>query len=446
MKRVISLILILCLLLTFSACSSSKGTVVIKSADDTVLATAHADGTIEYENDIYFAYVGHVLDELKDVLGTEKIYKNYTVTTYFDYVALDACVAANKSHLLADTTPFAIAITNTDGQLLCAFSTGGDDNFATKRTQAHSAIKPLSVYAPAIESGLINWSTMVLDSPVSKVTEADGTVRDWPANGNNYYANEKLTIVEAIKQSLNTVAVRVLSDYGVSKSIDFLESNFDIDLSQEKEIVEKNGEDQALAALGLGYLVGGVSPIDMSGYYEIFATGGKYLKPYAIDSVKSSNGKEVYKASYTEKDFKQVISEETAYVMNKMLQQTKMPGGTLEKAVCATDVEFGGKTGTGTDYDGNWAVSFTPEYICSIWHARDYTSGNKCASILPYVIDNLDIDTDKHFKVCEKVIACPYCIESGDYYKSGCLEYEIGYYLPDHIPNYCNIKTGEENK
>lgn len=389
-------------------------------------------------------YVKTVIDEAISVIAEKNGYSeekskktlqnsSYTVYTAFDSKALEACSRA-YSAFDDSKTPFSAVVMSNDGKLLSVFS-GSDEskNYATEKTQPYSAFKPLSVYAPAMEKGLINWSSRYEDSPVKKVLSDSGEYVDWPVNGTGKYTNGNITVCEGIKLSLNTTAVRCLKELGVSNSINFLSDKFNIDISNEKQIISKYGEEEVLANIGLGYLTAGVSPVELTGFYSIFSKGGRYEEPYSVLEIKDDKGKSVYKHTSNET---QIISEETACVMNKLLQNTLSEGGTAQKAK-VQGVKIGGKTGTGSEHLGNWFVGFTPEYSYSIWHGQ--RENNDCAELSSYVISGLTHNKEKDFPECSSVREYPYCTESGELLTLNCIDMETGFYSANNLPSKCKM-------
>lgn len=124
------------------------------------------------------------------------------------------------------------------------------------RAQAGSVLKPLAVYAPAINENLLTLATPVVDEKVDFSGYS-------PRNFNNKYYGET-TVEEGIKKSMNSVALKTLSYVGLDKSAQYI-SNFGINI----EYSDKN------MALALGATANGVSPVDIAKAYSVFACGGK---------------------------------------------------------------------------------------------------------------------------------------------------------------------------
>lgn len=145
-------------------------------------------------------------------------------------------------------------------------------NRATQlRRQPGSALKPLAVYAPAIESAGWTCASVILDAPT-----AFGTYK--PRNaGNAYYGN--VTVRTALKNSLNIPAVKVLQAIGVQTAQRYLRS-VGIELDER----------DANLSLALGSMTYGTSPMQMAAAYAPFANGGTYYAPYFIERITDRDG------------------------------------------------------------------------------------------------------------------------------------------------------------
>ena len=96
-------------------------------------------------------------------------------------------------------------------------------NRATQAKRAFgSTIKPLSVYTPAIEQDLITWSTVMIDEPVMQIEDEEtGQMRDWPSNYLKKYSGP-MTIVDAVRTSINTIPVELIQSLTPESSYDYL--------------------------------------------------------------------------------------------------------------------------------------------------------------------------------------------------------------------------------
>ena len=332
----------------------------------------------------------------------------------------------------------AAAITDLNGNLVAAYGTdkGKDaENLATALNQPCSSLKPLSVYAPAIDDGTINWSSRYEDSPYKYVKNLEGVMRPWPSNSSEVYSERYAYIYQAIMESMNTVAVKCLKDYGIEKSISFLEKSFNMRVGPEKTTAKTLGAEEVIGNIALGFLTDGASVVDMAGYYQVFANGGKYEAPLAVLKLCDSSGKTIYERKYSPN---QVIKNTTADIMNKMLKEVVNEGGTGEDAKCQS-VEVAGKTGTDDNFKNNWFVGVTPEYSCAFWHGL--SDKNLAAKIFSSAVDKIyssKKDYKKNFAFHSNLKKVAYCTESGKQLNPNCTIIRTGYYTFDNVPGLCD--------
>lgn len=324
------------------------------------------------------------------------------------------------------------AVTDTRGNILAVISRGEEEsNFAIAKTPPYSSFKPLSVYMQMVEKNLSSWSKLYLDAPVKQVMESDSSFRDWPSNATNTYRYSKVTMSLAIKESLNTVAVRCMAELGVKNSLQYMEDKLGLKLSFERDKLQLEGEEEVYGNVALGYLQEGVSPVDMAGYYQIYANGGLYQKPGAVVKMCGKDGNEVYSRK---DDGERVISRETSFIMNKLLCEVVSIGGTGEKAY-VDGIDVGGKTGTGDK--GNWFVGFTPQYVCAVWHGKQV--GQNCSSeYFSQSVSAFPLDKTSEYSQCAGVKEYIYCTQSGKLISPDCKNAALGYCVQSEVIETCN--------
>lgn len=430
-----------------TGCASKGGTTVYDGEEQVlaVLNRATID-KLKLEEEGHRAYLDIVFDEAAGIISSfsdcseeeakELIAENeYEIYTEFDSAMYEA-IKNSYQEYEQDELEFGCAVTDLQGNLIAAYSEAYEEdeyeNCASMQTAPYSSFKPISTYTPALEAGIISWSSMYSDSPVKQLETSDGNTVDWPANSTGTYKNEEVTVTTAIKESLNTIAVKCLQDYGVIESVAFMKDRLGIELDYEESKLNLSGEDEVIGNIALGYLQDGVSPVDMAGYYQIFANGGSYVEPTAVVKICAEDGSVIYEK---EKELTQAILPETAFVMNHLLQEVVSIDGTGEQAI-TENVMVGGKTGTGDN--GNWFVGFTPEYSVAVWHGKQI-AGNQAPDFFSNIVANADCNPELSFPECGTVKEAVYCKQSGMLLSDGCQEIDRGYYLSVNLPGICDM-------
>jgi len=228
-----------------------------------------------------------------------------------------------------------------------------------------SVIKPLVDYGPALELGY-SPATVFDDVPVSYPSIGA------PYEPRNYDGIFRglVTMREAVKQSINVVAVKTMDMIGVKTGFEF----------GKRLGLPLTDNDQNLS-LSLGGLTRGFSPLEVASAYSAFANKGIRVEPYAIKKITDNEGNIIYQAKPRRHV---VMSEETAYLMTDMLISV-VESGTGTRAKMNRPVA--GKTGTTQLPDlpglknksGNqdaWWAAYTPEYTGVVWMGYDITDSN----------------------------------------------------------------------
>lgn len=261
-------------------------------------------------------------------------------------------------------------------------------NFATQaHRQTGSAMKPLSVYGPALESGIINYATVFDDSPYSYDDEGNG----WPKNSPAVYRG--LTpVITGITNSVNTMAVKILDRLGIENSFNFLTEKMHITTLYRNKVI--NGSvynDLSLPALALGGMTEGVSVRELAGGFTTFTNEGVYCQPRTVLKILDSKGNTVVdNALLTE----ECLSRENASIMTKMMNNVVV-NGTGSSIKLKNYVFTAGKTGTTTKNNDKWFVGYTPYYLGGVWFGYERAqslggfSGNPAMKIWDYAMTKL---------------------------------------------------------
>ncbi|MGB3366882.1 MAG: PBP1A family penicillin-binding protein [Acidaminobacteraceae bacterium] len=238
---------------------------------------------------------------------------------------------------------------------------GGFNRATQLKRQPGSAIKPLVVYAPALESGY-KPNSMIED----KKTNFDGYT---PTNVDNIYKGS-VSLYDALVHSINLPAVFLLNEIGLGTGIEFL----------EKAGIKLNENDRNLS-IALGGFTEGVSPLEMAQAFSIFPNLGSMKKAHVITEITSSDGKVLLEVKEEEVE---VMKAENAYTMTKILMGV-VEEGTGKNALLNRPTA--GKTGTTElpltdEFKGisgvrdAWFVGYTPELVTAVWVGYDKNNPN----------------------------------------------------------------------
>lgn len=232
-------------------------------------------------------------------------------------------------------------------------------NRAESRLPTGSSIKPLAVYAPAIEEGLITPATVYEDSSIYDDW-------DWPQNSSRSYAGIT-NVLQGVMQSLNTISVKVLKDLTVEKSYEFLTQRLGFTtLVEHTEVGGKEYTDIALAPLGLGELTWGMTVREMTQAYATFPNNGTFREARTYTQVVDAEGNVILdntQESHT------AMSEKTAFYINYMLRKV-VEAGTGTPAYMSY-MTSAGKTGTSNNNQTRWYAGYTPYYTAVVWCGYD---------------------------------------------------------------------------
>ena len=298
--------------------------------------------------------------------------------------------------------------------------------------QPGSSIKPLSIYAPAIEENYITWSSKIKNYGISW----KGSI--WPTNygGNPGSPNSYVTAQYALAISYNTVPAQILMMMGFETSYSYLTEKFHI------TTLNDSVDSVSPSAMATGGTNGGVTTLQMAAAFACFGNGGKYYEPYCYYKVTDSTGENIILQSNSQPE--QVISPETAYVMNEMLRTVMSSSAGTARGYAVSGFTTYAKTGTTSDNYDRWCVAGTPYYVSAVWFGYDYNkeiraSGNPAALIFKTVMDRVHKNlAPKSFETyTDNVVQKTYCTVSGLLAGSGCTSKATGWYKLSNLPGTC---------
>lgn len=308
-------------------------------------------------------------------------------------------------------------------------------NRATSPRQPGSSIKPISVYAPALDNGTI--------APGSVIDDKAKSYGGWTPRNSDYKYRGPVDIRRAVRTSLNTVPVEILSNMGVQTSYDFLTKKLGIStLVESREVNGQIFTDLGYSQLALGGLTDGATTLEMAAAYCIFANEGIYNRPYTYTDVKDKDGNIIVSS---DRSSNEAISSSTAYIMSQMLKEV-VDSGTGVGAAVSSGNFTAGKTGSTTENKDRWFVGFTPNYAAAIWYGYDTPkeinlSYNPCVPVFRNIMSKVDKTAESKGSITKpsEVVQINYCSYTGMRATSNCPSFSY-YAASDNMPKYCNGK------
>ena len=236
------------------------------------------------------------------------------------------------------------------------------------RRQPGSAFKPM-IYAAALEKGYTP-STILMDSPI-EYSDHDGGTYWAPKNYDKNFMGP-ITFRNALAHSRNVVTVKILEDVGVGYALKFI----------KKLGIESPIKRDLSIALGTS----GVSMLELTGAFSVFANGGERVKPIFIKKIVTMKGEVLEeKYPYVELEEKEeeeetpeppspvqkerAISPQNAFIMTYLLQGVVQHGTGQRAKVLGRPIA--GKTGTSSDYADAWFIGYTPSLLTTVWVGFD---------------------------------------------------------------------------
>lgn len=405
-------------------------------------------------------YVEYTINQVIDDLQTEQnisrdIATNMVYTAGLEiYCAMDEkiqlgveSVIKNEDIMPADPEiQMGMFIMDYNGKVLAVLGSRYEKSgkmlysLATDATrQTGSSIKPLSVYAPALENGDITYGSVLRDVPIE---DYFGPGKDGPYNFDRR-TRGYMNVDKAVEMSQNIPAARVVKDMGVEKSFNFLENNLHF-----KHLDSQN--DMAISPMALGGLYNGATVEEMTAAFQVFGNAGVYNKPYGYYYVKDHDGNVIL--DNRDRVGSQAMSPENATVMNKLLHKVIYGEEATGYQVRIDGLDIFGKTGTTDTTNDLWFVGGTEFCVAGIWNGyaeRQSPLGDSATAkvtwraVINYLYNNFfsDYSTEASgFKLSDNVVQKAFCRSSGFIAGGSCYDTDMGWYAntDNGIPKTCN--------
>ena len=325
-----------------------------------------------------------------------------------------------------------VIIDHTNGQVVASVGGLGEDSPTYGKNRASdlnrqpgSSIKPLAAVAPGLEDGIITAATVYDDSPTSF-----GGI----SYGNSTGYGGLITVRNAIERSSNIVNMKILSNVGTDRAIDFL---------NELGLTNFNKDEDSMLTLVLGGSGNGTSPLQMAAAYAMIARGGEYIEPTFYTKVEDADGNVILEA---EQETKRIMSEGNAYVLASILTSpvTGSAGsGHATATMCAiSGMDVAAKTGTTSGYNDYWLCGFTPYYAAATWFGYDYNEeipeNNHSRTIWANVMNDIHEDLEgKRFKKPSNIVSAKICLDSGRAATDECTRTYAEVFVSGTVPGKC---------
>lgn len=210
--------------------------------------------------------------------------------------------------------------------------------------QPGSAIKPLIVYAPALER----------DYTANSIV-SDTKTKDGPSNsGDSYEGN--ITLRRAVAKSKNTVAWQLFEELTPKVGLAYL-----TDMEFSKIV-----DDDYYLPSSLGGFTKGTSSVEMAGGYAALANSGNFRSPTCIIKITDADGNTIFES---DRSGTQVYKKNAANAMTDLLQSVMTEG--TGKGLAVDNMPSAGKTGTTNDNKDGWFAGYTPYYTTAVWVGYD---------------------------------------------------------------------------
>lgn len=283
-------------------------------------------------------------------------------------------------------------------------------NRATDTTrQPGSTFKIVSTYAGALDTAGFTLASVQYDEENYKAP--DGT----PFKNVTRSYDGFMTIREAIRRSVNVVAVKTMVDITPSLGFSYLKNFGFTTLVENQANADGTSFTDIGYALALGGITKGVTNLEMTASYAAIANGGVYTQPILYKKVLDHNGNVILD---NEPEKRRVIKETTAYLLTSAMRDV-VTGGT-GTATAISGMMSVGKTGSTSDYNDVWFVGFTPYYTAGIWSGYDenkpqsgsYASYHRAfwSKIMTKIHEGME---NKDFAVPEGIERATICAKSG---------------------------------
>lgn len=315
--------------------------------------------------------------------------RNLIIETYMDEFAQRNCYSRLTASLnILENAGGTICIGDNKRVKLIAYAS--TESYPYTR-QVGSVMKPLSVYAPALELNYASAATQILDESTDfggyKPSNYGGTTHGY------------VSLRESVKYSYNIPAASLLNDIGINSVLPYL-NKLDLCINEN----EKN------LSLALGS--NSATPLNLLASYSMFANCGNYMQASTIRRIRTEDNKILYTDDRMQRN---VFRDDTAFIMTDILRDTAQSGTAAKLKYL--NIDIAAKTGTVGNANGNtdaYTVAYTPENTFLAWFGSKeglmdskVTGGTYPTIAIKSLIENMRNYSPSTFKIPESVVSVP---------------------------------------
>ena len=399
----------------------------VRFALDWALTAEHGDGSREnYSREMMEAYFRENGEEMPVLFDTREAAQGY-INRYKE------AVLGSEDQIIAERTEFVpqpqaamTVMEQSTGYVRGIVGGRGEKKASLTLNRASdtyrqpgSTFKILSAYGPALEEGDITLATHIEDEEYSY---ENGTPL---RNSDNQY-HGSVSVRQAIRNSYNIPAVKVLTDITPAAGFEYLQKLGFTTLDEEMDVIQP---------LALGGITNGVSNLELTAAYAAIANGGTYMEPVFYTEVTDQDGKVILS---NDLQGQRVFKESTAFLLTSAMEDVVSQGTGTGFAL--EDMHVAGKTGTANDYRDLTFAGYTPYYTAAIWAGyddpQDLPQSHRTfhRAIWRNVMNRIHEDLpDKDFEQPSTVKRAAVCAESGLLAGSGCTRVNE-YFDQDNMP------------
>lgn len=292
--------------------------------------------------------------------------------------------------------------------------------------QTGSSIKPLTSLVPGINEGVITPATIYDDN------STDFGIKGWTPKDYNAFKG-LITVRSAITTSQNIPFIKVVDELTPAKSAEYLEKMGVTSLTEQDKT--------SLAAISIGGLTNGITPLEMAGAYATIANNGTYRRPMFYTKVTDPDGNTVLEGKQTSEE---VISEQAAYVIKNLLKSVVEDSNGTAKYCKISGIDVAAKTGTTNKNYDKWLCGFSNYYTAATWYGFDQNeevtgSTNVAGKIWDAVMTKVHEGKESSkFEQPSGVVTETICRVSGKKATSKCSDTYQEIFVEGKVPDECD--------